>query len=132
MLLSLYINNKAGGLIYHRVSSPELLFYNFCAHIASARSTHIVPRGQDFAAHAAKLDVNDHLRLASTFNGLALIMKQLSPARGSSFPPPLACSVSTTEIGDGENSAEMLARANASPATRPRAFARRSSAPTCR
>ena len=55
-LLSLYINNKAGGLIYHR----------------------------DFAAHAAKLDVNDHLRLASTFNGLALIMKQLSPVRGSS------------------------------------------------
>lgn len=28
--------------------------------------------------------MNDHLRLASTFNGLALIMKQLSPARGSS------------------------------------------------
>jgi hypothetical protein len=55
-LLSLYINNRAGGLIYHR----------------------------DFAAHAAKLDVNDHLRLASTFNGLALIMKQLSPVRGSS------------------------------------------------
>ena len=48
-LLSLYINNKAGGLIYHR----------------------------DFAAHAAKLDTNDHLRLASTFSGLALIMKQL-------------------------------------------------------
>ena len=32
----------------------------------------------DFAAHAAKLDVNDHLRLASTFNGLALIMKELT------------------------------------------------------
>ena len=43
-LLSLYINNKAGGLIFHR----------------------------DFAAHAAKLDTNDHLRLASTFSGLAL------------------------------------------------------------
>ena len=55
-LLSLYINNKAGGLIFHR----------------------------DFAAHAAKLDTNDHLRLASTFSGLALIMKQLSPVRGSS------------------------------------------------
>ena len=39
---------------------------------------------QDFAAHAAKLDVNDHLRLASTFNGLALIMKELSPVKGSS------------------------------------------------
>ena len=39
-LLSLYINNKAGGLIFHR----------------------------DFAAHAAKLDTNDHLRLASTFS----------------------------------------------------------------
>ena len=56
MILTLYINNKAGGLIYHK----------------------------DFAPHAAKLDVNDHLRLASTFNGLALIMKQLSPVRGSS------------------------------------------------
>lgn len=56
MLLSLYINNKAGGLIYHK----------------------------DFAAHAAKLDTNDHLRLASTFSGLALIMKQLSPAKGGS------------------------------------------------
>ena len=62
-LLSLYINNKAGGLIYHR----------------------------DFAAHAAKLDVNDHLRLASTFNGLALIMKQLSPVRGSSQMLDLEC-----------------------------------------
>lgn len=39
---------------------------------------------QDFAAHAARLDTNDHLRLASTFSGLALIMKQLSPSRGSS------------------------------------------------
>ena len=39
---------------------------------------------QDFAAHAAKLDTNDHLRLASTFSGLALIMKQLSPVPGSS------------------------------------------------
>ena len=54
-LLSLYIINKAGGLIFHR----------------------------DFSPAAAKLDVNDHLRLASTFNGLALIMRQLSPARGS-------------------------------------------------
>jgi len=39
---------------------------------------------QDFSATAAKLDTNDHLRLASTFSGLALIMQQLSPAKGSS------------------------------------------------
>ena len=39
---------------------------------------------QDFATHAAKLDTNEQLRLASTFSGLALIMKQLSPVRGSS------------------------------------------------
>ena len=39
---------------------------------------------QDFASHAAKIDVNEHLRLASTFNGLALILKELSPAKGSS------------------------------------------------
>ena len=63
MLLTLYINNKAGGLIYHR----------------------------DFAAHAAKLDTNDHLRLASTFSGLALIMKQLSPIKGSSQMVDLEC-----------------------------------------
>ena len=43
-----------------------------------------MPVLQDFASHVAKLDVNDHLRLASTFSGLALIMKQLSPVRGSS------------------------------------------------
>ena len=49
-LLSIYINNKAGGLIYHR----------------------------DFSSTAAKLDVNDHLRLASTFSGLALIMQELA------------------------------------------------------
>ena len=55
MLLTLYVNNKAGGLIYHK----------------------------DFASHAAKLDVNDHLRLASTFSGLALILKQLSPVKGA-------------------------------------------------
>ena len=46
---------------------------------------------QDFAPHAAKLDVNDHLRLASTFNGLALIMKQLSPVKGSSQMLDLEC-----------------------------------------
>ena len=39
---------------------------------------------QDFSPHAAKLDVNVHLRLASTFDSLALILKQLSPVRGSS------------------------------------------------
>jgi len=33
---------------------------------------------------ATKLNVNDHLRLASTFNSLAMIMQQLSPQRGSS------------------------------------------------
>ena len=50
-----------------------------------------LPALQDFAPHAAKLDVNDHLRLASTFNGLALIMKQLSPVKGSSQMLDLEC-----------------------------------------
>jgi hypothetical protein len=44
------------------------------------------PRAQDFASHAAKIDVNEHLRLASTFNGLALIMKQLSPVTPTHAP----------------------------------------------
>ena len=34
---------------------------------------------QDFSKEAAKLDTNEQLRLASTFNGLAMIMKELSP-----------------------------------------------------
>lgn len=50
-LLSLYINNKAGGLIFHR----------------------------DFSSAAPTHDINEHLRLASTFGGLSLIMQQLSP-----------------------------------------------------
>ena len=62
-LLSMYINNKAGGLIYHK----------------------------DFAPHSAKLDVNDHLRLASTLSGLALILKEMSPVKGSSNMLDLEC-----------------------------------------
>jgi len=56
-LLSIYINNKAGGLIYQR----------------------------DFGNNAVKLEkVNDHLLLASTFNSLAMILKELSPVPRSS------------------------------------------------
>lgn len=88
MLLSLYINNKAGGLIYHRVRASRRP-----AEPRAARSEPRVPRAapQDFASHAAKLDVNEQLRLASTFAGLALIMKQLSPVRGSSQMEFLEC-----------------------------------------
>ena len=39
---------------------------------------------QAFGVAAVKLEVNEHLRLASTFNGLAMIMKELSPAPRSS------------------------------------------------
>ncbi len=39
---------------------------------------------QDFGSNAVKLDVNEHLRLASTFNGLAMILKELSPTPRSS------------------------------------------------
>jgi trafficking protein particle complex subunit 4 len=49
------------------------------------------PLAQDFAAHCPSLDVNDHLRLASTFSGLALIMKQLSPVPGSGKMVELEC-----------------------------------------
>ena len=79
-LLSVYINNKAGGLIYQKVrtrrSAPSA-----SAHRSELRRHSLT---QDFSPHAAKLDVNVHLRLASTFDSLALILKQLSPVRGSS------------------------------------------------
>ena len=78
-LLSVYINNKAGGLIYQKVRSHT-------PHRPPARTSQncATTPTQDFSPHAAKLDVNVHLRLASTFDSLALILKQLSPVRGSS------------------------------------------------
>ena len=54
-LYALYINNQAGGLIYQRDFTNE-----------------------------NKLDANEHLRLASTLSGLALIMRQLAPTKKSS------------------------------------------------
>ena len=92
-LLSLYVNNKAGGLIYHRVRALEdaALRCRGCSCQIRVVVLGCIRRAQDFASHAAKLDVNDHLRLASTFAGLALIMKQLSPVRGSSRMSELEC-----------------------------------------
>ena len=58
---------------------------------ACARDREALERLRDFAPHAAKLDTNDHLRLASTFSGLSLIMKQLSPVKGSSQMLELEC-----------------------------------------
>ena len=79
-LLTLYINNKAGGLIFHRVRC------SLRTPAPAPTQIDVLPtrRLQDFAPHAAKLDVNEHLRLASTYSGLALIMQQLSPVPKSS------------------------------------------------
>ena len=79
-LLTLYVNNKAGGLIYHRVSAHATLRTPFVA-AAPSLPPHTSPSlaSQDFSKEAAKLDTNEQLRLASTFNGLAMIMKELSP-----------------------------------------------------
>ena len=79
-LLSVYINNKAGGLIYQKVRSHTPI----TPHRPPAHFSELRDHTQDFSPHAAKLDVNVHLRLASTFDSLALILKQLSPVRGSS------------------------------------------------
>lgn len=76
-LLSLYINNRAGGLIFHRVRSSRR-----SAHLH--RSQQHPPPKQDFSPNAAKLDTNEQMQLASTFSGLALIMGQLAPSRPSS------------------------------------------------
>ncbi|OQR81276.1 trafficking protein particle complex subunit 4 [Achlya hypogyna] len=51
MLLSLYVINKAGGLIYH----------------------------QDLSADAPKLNSNDHLRLGSTFHSIHAIAGLAAP-----------------------------------------------------
>ncbi len=83
-LISLHINNQAGGLIYHRASHcPGPATPCICT-TPGAHCCRSVSLPQDFSTTAAKLDVNDHLRLASTFSGLALIMQQLSPVAGSS------------------------------------------------
>ncbi|KAG8462668.1 hypothetical protein KFE25_004644 [Diacronema lutheri] len=54
-LLSLYINNRSGGLIYQRNLSPA----------------------------AAKLRDNDQLTVASMLSSLALILQELAPTSGS-------------------------------------------------
>ncbi|EQC25719.1 hypothetical protein SDRG_16421 [Saprolegnia diclina VS20] len=51
MLLSLYVINKAGGLIYH----------------------------EDLSAEAPKLNANDHLRLGSTFHSIHAIAGLAAP-----------------------------------------------------
>mmetsp|Transcript_6352 Transcript_6352/g.16237 ORF Transcript_6352/g.16237 Transcript_6352/m.16237 type:complete len:140 (+) Transcript_6352:110-529(+) len=54
-ILSLYINNKSGGLIYQRNFSPR----------------------------AAELRDNDQMMVSSTFNSITLILQELCPTKGS-------------------------------------------------
>jgi hypothetical protein len=56
MIFSLYVINKAGGLIYQ----------------------------SDFSDGLAKLSANDYLILAGTFHGIHAISGQISPVAGSS------------------------------------------------
>ena len=89
-LLSMYINNKAGGLIYQRVRT--------CRTSRNRRPpSDLMPHpalAQDFGSNAgattSNKEVNDHLLLASTFNSLAMILKELSPVPHSSKMRTLA------------------------------------------
>ena len=83
-LLSMYINNKAGGLIYQRVrtchtSRNRRPPSDFMPHPALAQDF-----GSNAGATTSNKEVNDHLLLASTFNSLAMILKELSPVPRSS------------------------------------------------
>ena len=83
-LLSMYINNKAGGLIYQRVrtchtSRNRRPPSDFMPHPALAQDF-----GSNAGATTSNKEVNDHLLLASTFNSLAMILKELSPVPHSS------------------------------------------------
>ena len=65
-------------------SSTRRCAHTPITHTVRHRTSQNCATTQDFSPHAAKLDVNVHLRLASTFDSLALILKQPSPVRGSS------------------------------------------------
>ena len=80
----MYINNKAGGLIYQRVrtchtSRNRRPPSDFMPHPALAQDF-----GSNAGATTSNKEVNDHLLLASTFNSLAMILKELSPVPHSS------------------------------------------------
>ena len=72
-LLSLYINNKAGGLIYQKARRPPHMRHCPCC----PQRCDLTSSWQNLAPHAVDLDTNEQLRLASTFNGLALILKEV-------------------------------------------------------
>ena len=86
----MYINNKAGGLIYQRVrtchtSRNRRPPSDFMPHPALAQDF-----GSNAGATTSNKEVNDHLLLASTFNSLAMILKELSPVPHSSKMRTLA------------------------------------------
>ena len=97
-LLSMYINNKAGGLIYHRV--------RLGAPLRNQRPpSHLMPHsalaqefGSNAGAKATNKETNDHLLLASTFNSLAVILKELSPVRRLEYAGTLALALAVAPL----------------------------------
>ena len=97
-LLSMYINNKAGGLIYHRV--------RLGAPLRNRRPpSHLMPHsalaqefGSNAGAKATNKETNDHLLLASTFNSLAVILKELSPVRRLEYAGTLALALAVAPL----------------------------------
>mmetsp|Transcript_50746 Transcript_50746/g.158542 ORF Transcript_50746/g.158542 Transcript_50746/m.158542 type:complete len:145 (+) Transcript_50746:215-649(+) len=64
--LTLFIINKAGGLIYTRVTCIKMMFFRHSLV-------------QHFSQDIAPLNVNDCLRLASTFHSMHAIAGRLTP-----------------------------------------------------
>lgn len=83
-LFTLYIVNKAGGLIFNRVSLAEAV--SSCALQATSCFTAVFSArlpSQDLSPGVVRLATNDYLTNASTFHSLHAISKQVSPVHGS-------------------------------------------------
>ena len=98
-LLSMYINNKAGGLIYHRVRlGAPLRNRRPTVSLDAALSWHRSLFGSNAGAKATNKETNDHLLLASTFNSLAVILKELSPVRRLEYAGTLALALAVAPL----------------------------------
>lgn len=64
-LYSIFIINKSGGLIYHKVYQLPLISHNV----------------QDFVKRKVRLTSNSYLQIAGVFHGMYAITSQLAPTK---------------------------------------------------
>jgi hypothetical protein len=74
VLLQLFIINRSGGLVFNKVATPLLTSSLLLFPLDLSGLTH---RPQNLSINAPNLNINEWLRLGSTFHGLHAIASQV-------------------------------------------------------